>query len=166
MQLSFVFGGVLASVPVALSAAECLLPTVHFPSDGPAEYTVPDADEAALRSREYGAAPSADHLLVVHDGDGYWVPRAELDAAQVAKAPAAEPEPRPKATLTGPDSAQAGQVVEIAWEAPGAEGDWVGTLALGADVGAFSSRIGIDHGKGFLNKVLSDQHSMGCSPRL
>ncbi|EBA18745.1 von Willebrand factor type A domain protein [Roseobacter sp. SK209-2-6] len=51
-----------------------------------------------------------------------------------------------KATLTGPAKARAGQVIEIAWQGPGEAGDWIGTLAPNADVGAFSSRIGIDHG--------------------
>lgn len=83
MQYFSVISAGLMVIPAALSAAECTPATIHFSESGPAEFTVPDADEAALRQREHGAAPGADHVLVIHDGDGYWVPTSELNAVQV-----------------------------------------------------------------------------------
>lgn len=83
MQYFTVISAGLVVLPAALFAADCVPATVHFPENGPAEYIVPDADEAALRQREHGPAPSADHVLVVYDGDGYWVPGNDLDAVQV-----------------------------------------------------------------------------------
>lgn len=44
---------------------------------------MPDADESALRQREHGPAPGADHVLVVYDGEGYLGPDNDLDAVQV-----------------------------------------------------------------------------------
>lgn len=83
MRLFSVFSAGLLLLPATLSAAECLPATIRFSDKGTAEYIVPDADEATLRHRDYGSAPSADHLLVTYEGDGYWVPRQDLDAAQV-----------------------------------------------------------------------------------
>ncbi len=64
----------------------------------------------------------------------------------VAAAKPAEAPDLPEASLEVPRKAQAGSLVEVAWEGPAEEGDWIGTLAPDAEVGAFSSRIGIDHG--------------------
>ncbi|ABF62199.1 von Willebrand factor type A (plasmid) [Ruegeria sp. TM1040] len=71
---------------------------------------------------------------------------SELTAAlaQVAVT-TSTPDPA-SATLVGPATAQAGRTIDIIWQGPGEEGDWIGTLAPGADVGAFSSRIGVEHG--------------------
>jgi len=90
MQCVLGFTAGLALLPASVFAAECLPASVHFPADGPAEYFVPDADEAALRAQTHGAAPRADHVLVTHEDEGYWVPRTELDAAQVVLGTSAE----------------------------------------------------------------------------
>lgn len=82
MTFSLPLAAVLSVLPAAL-LADCPPATISIPPDGPAGYEVPDADTAALRERTYGAAPDADHVLLLHEGEGYWIPRGDLDAAHV-----------------------------------------------------------------------------------
>ena len=77
------FAAVFSVLPFAALAAGCVPATISIPSDGSASYEVPDADTAALRAKTYGAAPDADHVLLLHEGEGYWIPRGDLDAAHV-----------------------------------------------------------------------------------
>lgn len=67
-----------------------------------------------------------------------------LSAALTQVATSNEERPPARATVSGPATAQAGREIDIHWQGPGEEGDWVGTIAGGAE--DFASRIGIEHG--------------------
>ncbi|TCL08821.1 hypothetical protein BXY66_0861 [Shimia isoporae] len=62
--------------------ANCLAPTISLDGEG-ARFEVPDEAASAARSKKYGQPPEAGYGLVLHDGEGYWVPVEELTAVQV-----------------------------------------------------------------------------------